>query len=179
MRTMERWEGVREETPRSVIFRLLPPAINLLTEASHMGWREIIARIVPGTYRLEVEIGPNLRDVYLAEIGGSPINELILQKVTDMADSMQDLRNAYNEQRTALDQELGEIQTKLTELQTMIEAGGTSEERAALIADIQADTERIRNIIQTEPPMPEDPGAGEEDLGDIEEDLDLDEEEPV
>lgn len=64
-----------------------------------------------------------------------------------------DIKAAHEAFKEALTAEIQQIADKLAELS---EANGTEEERAALLADIQAQTERVKGIIADEPtPTPE------------------------
>jgi hypothetical protein len=77
----------------------------------------------------------------------------IILSIHDMATSIADIRAAQAAQNEALTAEIAQINAKLDELA----AGGTEEERAALIEEIRATTARISGIIPDAPTEPSEP----------------------
>jgi predicted transcriptional regulator len=85
------------------------------------------------------------------------LSRSIVKLKTEVMTKLSDIKEAHEEFKTALTEEMQQIADKITALEQNIADGGSEEERAELVADIKAQTEKVKGIIADEP----GPGEGE------------------
>lgn len=77
----------------------------------------------------------------------------IMAKLTDIQTEFNNLKTAIAEERTQASAKLAELQQSIDDLTANVQNGGTEEERASLLADINSQVAEVRAII----PDPETP----------------------
>lgn len=86
------------------------------------------------------------------------LSRSIVKLKTEVMTKLSDIKAAHEEFKTALTEEMQQISDKIASLEQNIADGGSEEERAELVADIKAQTEKVKGIIADQPV---EPGEGE------------------
>jgi hypothetical protein len=95
--------------------------------------------------------------------------KLINQKITQLMAEFKDIKAAWDgfkntivEERTQIHAKLAELQSSIDNLTTNIQQGGTTEERDALLTDINDQVSVVKEIIpDPATPLPDVPTEGE------------------
>ncbi len=81
-------------------------------------------------------------------------NKTIMSDFSQLKQSFEDLKSAITIERQQILDKLAEAEAKVTDLTGKLAAAGTEEERNALIADIQASIQQVKDIIPDPASLP-------------------------
>src|SRR5687768_11679675 len=84
----------------------------------------------------------------------------VMAKLSEIQEEFESFKQVIAEEKQQIANKLQEMQNSIDQLNTNLQDGGSSEERAALLANIQAAKEDMKTIIPDLPPPNDGSGEG-------------------